>query len=242
MKSNAQKIKPVPVETNYNRIFLISLTVICFLVFGNSLKNKYNLDDELYTNGNPISKAGFKSLPKILTDFTFKNPNGDSYQYRPITMISFAMEAQFFGQKPFVSHLISLLLYTGIVILLFDLLKKMLPTYNLWFIFAVAALFAVHPIHTEVVNNIKCRDELLALFFALLSIKFIIKYFQEDKLLFLFLNYLFLLLSFFSKTSVYPFIASIPLILYFFFNVKGLKLLLPILPFLLVFATFYLIL
>ncbi|MDF2455810.1 MAG: tetratricopeptide repeat protein [Cytophagaceae bacterium] len=241
MKAHSPKSKVTPAATDYNKIFRISLIVICLLVFGNSLKNKYNLDDELYTNGNPITKDGIKSIPKILTDFSFKNPNGDSYQYRPVTMISFAVETQLFGQKPLISHFISLLLYTGIVLLLFNLFKKMLPDYNLWFIFSVCALFAVHPIHTEVVDNIKCRDELLALLFALLSLKFVIRYFQEEKLSLLFVSYLLLLLSLLSKTSVYPFMASIPLILYFFFDVKGWKLLLPVVPFIFALLTIYLI-
>lgn len=242
MKADAKKKNAVEHSNPpANRYFLIGLVLLCLLVFGNGLKNKYSLDDDFYTNGNALSKDGFKSIPKIFTDFTFKSPAGDSFQYRPVTMLSFALEAQLFGQKPFVSHFISLLLYTGIVLLLFSLLKKMLPGYNLWFIAAVCALFAAHPMHTEVVDNIKCRDELLAFFFTLLSIHCLIRYFQEQKLLYFFLTYVCLLCAFFSKTSVYPFMASIPLILYFFFDVKGKKILLSIVPFLLVFVTFYLI-
>jgi hypothetical protein len=37
--------------------------------------------------------------------------------------------------------------------------------------FFAMLIFAVHPIHTEVVNSLKNRDELLGLFFALLSLQ-----------------------------------------------------------------------
>ncbi|MBK9319544.1 MAG: hypothetical protein IPM91_12505 [Bacteroidetes bacterium] len=44
-----------------------------------------------------------------------------------------------------------------------------------------AALFAVHPIHTEVVANIKSLDEILAFLFCLLSLDLFLEYTKSGK-------------------------------------------------------------
>ena len=46
-----------------------------------------------------------------------------------------------------------------------------------------AVLFMIHPLHSEVVNNIKCRDELLVFVFGFLALLSFLKY-SEEKLKF----------------------------------------------------------
>jgi hypothetical protein len=56
------------------------------------------------------------------------------------------------------------------------LLQKLLPQVHHFIILGTVLLFIAHPIHTEVVGNIKSRDELLCFLFSFLSIHFILKY------------------------------------------------------------------
>lgn len=154
--------------------FAVALFCLCFVVFGNSIYNGYALDDEFYTAGaNTETQKGFKGLKSIFTKRTFYNNDGSSYSYRPIALASFAIEIQFFGEKPHVSHFINVLLYALTLVVLFRLLRRWFTTQGDWFSFLICLIFLVHPLHTEVVDNIKCRDELLSFLFALLAFRFV---------------------------------------------------------------------
>lgn len=86
------------------------------------------------------------------------------YLYRPLTVWSFALvhAAQ---AGPLVQHLVNLLLHAAAGCLLYCLLLRLGCAAGPGL--AAALLFAVHPIHTEVVAQIVGRSELLALVFGL---------------------------------------------------------------------------
>lgn len=66
-------------------------------------------------------------------------------------------------------HLVQLLLYAGsMVVLLLFLTRCVFPSSPMA-AFVATLLFALHPIHTEVVANVKSRDEILSLLFILLT-------------------------------------------------------------------------
>ncbi|MCB0329746.1 MAG: tetratricopeptide repeat protein [Bdellovibrionales bacterium] len=84
--------------------------------------------------------------------------------YRPITYLSYWIEAQLFSIKAWHFLALNALLHGVNTALLYKLISNLrLP--NVAFI--TALIFAVHPIHTEVVANGVGRAELLALFFGL---------------------------------------------------------------------------
>src|ERR1044071_9005418 len=83
--------------------FAVALFLLTFIVFGNGIYNEYALDDEFYTNGaNKLTLQGIKGIPEIFKSHTFYNNDGTGYSYRPVTVASFAIETQFFGEKPHV--------------------------------------------------------------------------------------------------------------------------------------------
>lgn len=154
--------------------FAVVLFCLCFVVFGNGINNEYALDDEFYTAGaNPQTQKGVKGLAGIFTTRTFYNNDGTGYSYRPIALASFAIEIQLFGEKPHVSHFINVLLYALTLVVLFRLLRRWFTTQGDWFSFFICLIFLVHPLHTEVVDNIKCRDEILSFLFGLLTLRFV---------------------------------------------------------------------
>ena len=75
-----------------------------------------------------------------------------------------------------------------------------------------AAVFVVHPIHTEVVANIKSLDEIMALFFLLLAM---LKLFDKDKKSVI-LSSIFYLLALLSKENTITALGIIPLTLVMF--------------------------
>src|SRR5690606_44909 len=101
-------------------------------------------------------------------------------------------------------------------LLIFKILRTLFKN-NHWFLpFVITILFLVHPIHTEVVNNVKSRDELLCFLFALLALWAAIKFARNQSKGWLFGVFAFMVLSFLSKLSSLTFLDVIPLTIYFF--------------------------
>ena len=125
------------------------------------------------------------------------------------------------GTILFVSHFINVLLFALTGVLLFVLLEIFLSKQNnnKWYLsipFVAVLLFAVHPIHTEVVANIKGRDEILSLLGALLAAIFVFKFLQKHNFIYLLWIFIFFLMALFSKEVAVTFLAIIPLAIYFF--------------------------
>ena len=162
-------ISPSTTTNTHTRNYYIGLSLLILLVFGNTVQNGYNMDDDLVTQHHRFTSKGFEGLKDIVSNSYYSNNSDIVFGYRPVTHITFAMEHQFFGESPFVSHLINIILYLISTLVLFHLLFKWFGAANFWIPVIAAFLFAVHPIHTEVVASIKNRDEILALLFALIS-------------------------------------------------------------------------
>ncbi len=210
-------------KTTY--IFLI----ITILFYGNSIFNKYSLDDEYVTvtnfkDGNlkyepnhKLVKDGFKGITKIWQS-TYANDGESSFDYRPFVTTTFAIEYGIFGQNPYVSHLINVILYFFIIILIYNCLLKLFKDYEFKHALSLltSVLFLIHPAHTEVVNNLKCRDELLVLLFSLLSLLYYLKYIDSTKIKSILLSGIFIILGLFCKRTGILAFGLIPLSLFFY--------------------------
>ncbi len=216
----------------YKNIFFFFL-VTTFIIYGNTLRNKYALDDDYvtvtnfpvkgkeYFPNNVLVSKGIKGIPKIWKS-RYATDNESSFDYRPVTTSSFAIEYAVFGQNPFMSHLINIILYFLCIWLLFCVLFKLFEAYKFNFIlsFLVAFVFLVHPIHTEVVASIKCRDELFAFLFPLISLWYCLIFHQKPTIKNTILISFFLLLGILSKRSAIIFIAITPLCFIFYRELK----------------------
>ena len=113
-----------------------------------------------------------------------------------------------FGENPFIGHLLNVLLFALLCALIFQFLRTLLRDHRHSDLLALltALLFAVHPVHSEVVANIKGRDEILALLFAVLSFKYILSYLDHRKLSGLILSGFFLFLGSMSKENAITFV------------------------------------
>lgn len=208
-----ERLRLVLDRKGYSTIFFL---LLCFIIHGITLTHSYNIDDELVTLHHPRTSKGFAGISEILSSPYYQDSQGYSYEYRPITHISFAIEHQIFGEHPFTGHLINVLLFFTTCVVLLSLIKTFTPDrYSLFPMLAVV-LFAVHPMHVEVVASIKNRDELLALLFGLLALRHAFSHMASGKLIHLGVTSCFLLLALFSKASVASFFVVIPLVHYVF--------------------------
>jgi protein O-mannosyl-transferase len=217
--------------SKYSFPHVLAIFIATFLLYGNSIWNDYSGDDCIVINENSFTLQGFKGIKDIITsdgvlDGWMKKENssaekeGFRKRYRPLSQLSFAVEIQFFGQNPHFSHFVNVFLYAIIGILIFILLLKINPnqaTRYLSFPFIAAVIFIAHPVHTEAVSNIKSRDEILAMLFALCSLLFCLKYFETDKFKFIFSAVLCFFLSLLSKENAVTFLVVVPLFIYYIY-------------------------
>ncbi len=222
-----------------NRNVYFFLFILAFVLYGNTLQHQYALDDAIVITENDFVQKGVSGIPDILTTDVFTGFFGvkknlvEGGRYRPLSLVSFAVENEIFGNNPFVSHLINILLYALNSILLFSLLSILFKEtafkeQTLYLPLVVTVLWMLHPLHTEVVANIKGRDEILALLGSLWSLKLIFKYLSEKKISLLISANLIFFLALISKETTITFLAVIPLSLWFFRTYSFKEILIPV--------------
>lgn len=217
----------------------IFIAVVTFLIYMNTFRLNYALDDSAAITDNKFVQEGIRGIPDLMkTDFWHFSGPALGY-YRPLSLITFAIEYQFFGLSPHISHFNNVLLFTLTTFLLFLLLSRLFSGYNFIFPFLISMLFALHPIHSEIVANIKGRDELLSFLNMILMLIFVIRYYDSKKRLFLWLSLLFFYFALLSKESAIAGILVLPLFLYYSGNLKFKDLLIKTFPFLFVIALFF---
>ena len=126
-------------------------------------------------------------------------------------------------------HFNNTLIYILACIFLYLLLSKYLFKSNQDLAFLSALLFLTHPIHSEIVANVRGRDDILSVMFICLSLIFVFKYMEVKKLNQLILSGLFFLLALLSKEYAILLLILMPLAVYVFSDnqVQLKKILLP---------------
>jgi len=197
------------------RLSLI-IAVFSFILYANTLRHEYVLDDNSVIKENLMTQGGVSSLKQIFSSaYRAGYPNAENNLYRPLSKAMFAVEWQLSPDNPHIHHFVNVLLYAIVCVLLVIVLSRWTKI-NVYVLFITALLFAAHPIHTEVVANIKSRDEILTMLFLLLSLNAALNYLRDQKAPSL-IAYLFcFFLALLSKESAIVFIAIVPLFIYFF--------------------------
>ncbi len=198
---------------------ILFLFLLVFLLYGNTIFNNYSFDDDLVTYKNAMVHKGFRGMGEILRSNYATNAK-QNYEYRPIVKLTYAIEYGMFKDNPHVSHFINVLLYFLLCVILYLLLRKLLKSYHPWLSLLTVVVFAVHPIHTEVVASLKNRDEILSLMGGLLSLYAFVRFMEVRKWYWIPVAVASLLFGYFSKSSVLVFLVIIPLTLYFFTDFK----------------------
>ncbi len=236
MGNNYREIWVDGIRNNWPVLVLFSIS---FLLYSNSITPNYNLDDELVTIAHPLTSLGIKAIPDIFSSYYFDNGEGITYGYRPMVLTSFAMEYDFSGDNPIVSHFVNVLLYSFLIVFLYIFLSRLFNDKKyLMLAFAIALLFSSHPLHTEVVASIKNRDEILALLFVILASLTALKFYDKEKYLYLVFIIIFSIAAIFSKKSAIPGVMMMPVFLIIFRPVEWKKLIsLAVVIFLILFTT-----
>ncbi|MBT3210079.1 MAG: tetratricopeptide repeat protein [Bacteroidetes bacterium] len=256
-KTQTKKLEKTPQNLRKNYLAILIIVVVCFVLYGNTIPFGYAFDDTIVISGNEFTQKGFSGIKEIFTYDLFAGYYGKDKnmvvggRYRPLSLLTYAIEYQFFGENPHINHFFNVLLYALCGIMIYIVLSmlfklKFAKTFHQqkWYFsipFLVAVFYVAHPVHTEVVANIKGRDEILVLLFSLISLYFSFKYLEKLKLKYLFINFFIFFLALLAKENTITFLAIIPLSAYFFSNYKARNILISIIPLILASVVFLII-
>lgn len=140
------------------------LLAACVLCYANGLTGAFTYDDKAIIRDNPRIRTP-RNLPRVFTTSYFGG-RGSGTNYRPVLLLSFALQWWAHGSSAPGFHAVNLALHVLVTLLLARLLLRigLSPPAVL----AAALLFAVHPIHIEAVTSLVGRGETLAAVFVLL--------------------------------------------------------------------------
>ena len=233
-------------NNNVNDTFIkIIIAVFSFLLYSQTIKFDFVLDDESFYVQNTLVQGGLNNIGSIFTSPSIgeQSQYTSNQPYRPLTILVFALEHSLFNNNTTALHFFNVLIYTLVLLVLYETLKKLFSNYSYSLIALIVLLYAAHPIHSEVVANIKTLDELLAAFFGFSAWYYFLKAFDDNDsnikniLLFSILA----LLTILSKESGIVFFAIIPLSLLLIKKADFKKVFLYALPFVGVTILFFLL-
>lgn len=211
------------------------LFAIAFLLYANTLNHGFVLDDAIVITDNMYTQQGVNGIGGIMSKDTFfgffkvegKETLVSGGRYRPMTLVLFALIYQI-STGPFIFHLFTVLLFAFTCVVLYRTLLLLMQPIGAnsgtgtwasaapmvaWF---SSVLFAVHPIHTEVVANIKGCDEILTLLGCLSALFFTLKAWDTRQVKWAILAGVSFLIASLSKENAAAYVVLIPLALLIF--------------------------
>ncbi|TAF34268.1 MAG: DUF1736 domain-containing protein [Cytophagales bacterium] len=221
-----------------HRTACVVIFIFSFVLYVNTLQHGFVLDDVGVLEQNAFVQKGVAGIGDIFANRTWEGHKLvnktvlDFPIYRPLSLAFFAVEYEFFGLNPQGYHFLQVLFYAVLCAVVYLFLTTLhLPHAQVWALVGTV-LFAAHPVHTEVVANIKSRDELLCMLFSISSLYCLLRAYNvptNRQVFWKSLGFVTYLLALFSKETALTMLAVMPLTLFFF--VKEIKIKDLLIPF-----------
>ncbi|MFH1847411.1 MAG: tetratricopeptide repeat protein [Candidatus Omnitrophota bacterium] len=203
-------------------VFLIILLLFAasFVCYSNMLHADFVWDDEFLVVRNSLIRVPLWSFQFFKQDILNTGFTHSLY-YRPVQILSYAIDYRLWGLNPFGFHLSNIILHFINGVLLFFLVFKL--TRSEFTAFFSSLFFIIHPIQTGAVSYVSGRGELLFFLFGFLYMRLYLC-FKDKKNYFLFvLSLFFLTLSFLCKEAAIIFPVLLFLIGRLFLKEKKLR-------------------
>ena len=136
-----------------------ALLLLGVLPYLNTLGNSFVYDDDYQVLSNPYLR-NFHHVKQIVASsvWSFRYTTVPTNYYRPLMMVQYLLLYQIYGPLAYVFHLGNVILNAMVVILLFLLTRRLFRSEAIGFL--SAAIFALHPIHTEAVAWVAAVSDL----------------------------------------------------------------------------------
>ncbi len=138
------------------RFCLVAL-VLTAVLYGGSLSYPFHYDDRHSIQYNPHLRS-LGNLPAFFTDLHTFSSDSRGTMFRPLVLISYALNYAVGGQGVAGYRLVNLGLHLLAAALLFAWLRQRGNWEGAW---AAGVLFLVHPTHAELVNYLSSRSDLM---------------------------------------------------------------------------------
>ncbi len=231
------KVKAPHVPQDYsfwsdNWLKAIILFLLCGILYFQGIDYGYVLDDAIVIKDNQFTSKGASGVWDILTNESMTGYFGEQKnlvqgsRYRPLSLVTFALEVEAFGMSPRVGHINNIIFYGLTCMIIFWMLYLLLLNRDkkkntfLGLAFITALIYTLHPVHTEAVANIKGRDEIMAMLFSGLTVISVLHYVNSKKMWHLLSAIIMFFLGLLSKENTITFLAIIPAAMYFFTSSK----------------------
>lgn len=203
----------------------IGIFILAFALYSNTLYHGFTMDDPLVVNKNKYVQQGTAGIRAIFTHGYLEGYSGraDYDSYRPLPLAMYAFEKDMYGGQSSDHHTAHVLLYALACVLLYRFLRRLLADYSVWMPLCITVLFVVHPLHTEVVANIKSRDEILAFIGLVWMQTALLRYADTKQSSALLQAIVAFVLALFSKESAVAALVLAPLTMYYGRGVTNLK-------------------
>ena len=225
------KDQSLPFAWMQERTAMWIVFIVGLVLYINTLFHGFTQDDAIVIYDNMFTTQGVKGLKGIFTKDTFfgffkvegKAKLVSGGRYRPFTPAMFALEYQLVGKNPLLGHFVNILLYGFLGLMIYKLLMLWFRDFKDKTKYAIIALvgsllFIIHPIHTEVVANIKGRDEIMSMFGSIVALFFLVKYIDTNEKKYSYYSALMFFVALLSKENAITILLIAPLSLYFFRN------------------------
>ena len=202
----------IALENIFQRYGLYICILLSFILYGNTIGHRFSLDDEYVVNNDRVKK-GIGSIPEIFTSY-YSGNESEQYGYRPLARAMFAVEYDLFGKNTRAFHIINVILYGILCWLLLLSLRRIRAAVPFTVSVLAVMLFLFHPVHTEVVNSLKNREELLCFILSLLSLFCFFRFSERRNGLWLLPAGILIFAAFLAKETAMVFVLLIPLYLF----------------------------
>jgi len=123
------------------------------------------------------------SIAKMFTEDMWASTGSPAGVYRPLVMLSFAANGAMFGRDPVGYHATNVALHALASLAVFFLLLALVGAGQAWIAALAGMIFAVHPVHTEVVNSVFNRSELLSTTLVALALAVLARWHEKRTVL-----------------------------------------------------------
>jgi Gpi18-like mannosyltransferase len=143
-----------------------SLVAASILAFGNTLDNSFHYDDSHSIVENYHLRS-LGNIPEFFTDPGQFSREPAMAMYRPLLLVTFALNYAFAEYEPLGYHLVNILAHVLAALLVYSIASSLTSSrFKGWW---TGMFFALHPVHSQAVNYISARSEVISVLMVLVA-------------------------------------------------------------------------
>jgi len=162
------------------------LALVTILAFANAAHDELVLDDKVFVGAKQLVKVD--SLQEAFTRDVWGNDRPGHGFYRPLMLVGFDLQTRLFGDWNAGYHIVNIAQYVIATLLLLGFLRYLLRLRGIsgkkaeLAALTAAMIFAVHPVHTEVVNSVFNGSSISVSIFAIAGLWWLLSRLESQPL------------------------------------------------------------